>query len=184
MQKAFVFSGFGGQGVMFAGQLLAYAAMDVGLHVTWIPSYGPEMRGGTAHCFVNISDKPIGSPVVSNPDIGLVFNLPSFDKYEPIIASNGMLVANQSLIPDVMTTRDDITLLSIPATDIAYEMGNAKLTNIILMGAMLAKTSVISVDSLHDALDNHIPESKRKLLSINHQALDKGANFIGSSQFA
>src|SRR5689334_11950070 len=98
MQKEYLFAGFGGQGIMFAGQLLAYAAMDYGLEVTWIPSYGPEMRGGTAHCVVVISDKPIGSPIVAHTSAALVFNNPSFNKYESVVRSGGLLVSNASLI--------------------------------------------------------------------------------------
>jgi 2-oxoglutarate ferredoxin oxidoreductase subunit gamma len=105
MQKEFVFAGFGGQGVMFVGQILAYAAMDEGLEVTWIPSYGPEMRGGTANCVVTISDKPIGSPVTLHPKVAVVFNIPSFVKYEPSVARGGLLAMNSSLIDQTSTRR-------------------------------------------------------------------------------
>jgi 2-oxoglutarate ferredoxin oxidoreductase subunit gamma len=178
MQEEFVFSGFGGQGVMFIGQLLAYAAMDNDMNVTWIPSYGPEMRGGTAHCFVVISDKMIGSPVVSRPGVGVIFNRPSFGKYEPVIARNGLLVVNSSLVPEAETRRDDLTLLKVPATDLAYELENARLANVIMMGAILTMRPVLPVAALRQALDNHIPAHRRGMLEANYQALRIGADFI------
>ena len=177
MQEEFVFSGFGGQGVMFIGQLLAYAAMDNEMEVTWIPSYGPEMRGGTAHCFVVISDRTIGSPVVSRPGVGVAFNRPSFEKYEPVVAHNGLIVVNSSLVPDAETHREDITLLKVPATDLAYELENARLANVIMMGAVLTVRPVLSVDALRQALDNHIPAHRRGMLEANYRALEKGAEF-------
>lgn len=180
MHESFVFSGFGGQGVMFAGQLLAYAAMDEGLEVTWIPSYGPEMRGGTAHCIVVISDKPIGSPIVRNPQTALVFNKPSFDKYVDVVAKDGLMVVNSSLIPQAETDRNDLNLLKIPATDLAYEFGNARLTNIILMGAMLAHHNIMTVDMLKHALDGHIPSHRRNMLELNYQAIEKGAQYASN----
>jgi len=173
MQNEFVLSGFGGQGVMFAGQLLAYAGMEAGLEVTWIPSYGPEMRGGTAHCFVVLSDKPIGSPLVKSPKVALIFNRPSFDKYETAIAPDGLLVVNSSLAPQT-STRTDITTLRINATDIAYELGSAKLTNMILLSATLAAYPVIGIDTLKAALEAHIPPHRRDMIGLNHAAIDAG----------
>lgn len=116
MQHELIFAGFGGQGIMFGGQLLAYAAMDSGYHVTWIPSYGPEMRGGTAYCTVVIADQEIGSPVVKHPGIGMIFNAPSFDKFVPLLQPNGLLIYNASLIPQ-QTERQDLTILPVPATE-------------------------------------------------------------------
>jgi 2-oxoglutarate ferredoxin oxidoreductase subunit gamma len=180
MQQEFVFSGFGGQGVMFIGQLLAYAAMDNGKEVTWIPSYGPEMRGGTANCTVVVSNKPIGSPITSQPKIGIIFNRPSFVKYEAIIKPGGLLVVNSSLIPDAETEREDITLINIPATDIAYELGNARLTNIIMIGAALTVQPVLPVDAIRQALSGHIPSHRRNMLDVNYKALAKGAEFASA----
>jgi 2-oxoglutarate ferredoxin oxidoreductase subunit gamma len=177
MQEEFVFSGFGGQGVMFAGQLLAYTAMDEGLEVTWIPSYGPEMRGGTAHCFVVISDKIIGSPMVARPLNGVIFNKPSFDKYEPIIAPNGRLVVNTSLVPQI-STRADIELINIPATDIAYELGDQRLTNMVLLGALLRDHPVLPIEALKRALEAHIPAHRRNLLEKNFRAVERGAEVL------
>lgn len=177
-QEQFVFSGFGGQGVMFVGQALAYAAMDAGLHVTWIPSYGPEMRGGTAHCFVVISDKPIGSPVVSRPKVGVVFNNPSYDKYEPLIAEGGLLVVNASLVK-ARSKRDDLRALYIPATDIADEIGRTGVANMVLLGAALAAHPVLTLDVFRHSLAEHIPAHRRDLLSINEAALERGTEFVG-----
>lgn len=176
MIEEFVFSGFGGQGVMFVGQLLAYAAMDEGLEVTWIPSYGPEMRGGTAHCFVVLSDRPIGSPLVKNPKVAVVFNGPSFDKYEPLVASGGLLVVNVSLISRT-SRRSDLTELSIPATQLADKIGDTRLSNVVLLGATLTAHPVLPLGAVRRALDKHIPEHRRHLLPLNYQALEKGAEF-------
>lgn len=184
MQEEFLFAGFGGQGVMFVGQLLAYACMDAGLEVTWIPSYGPEMRGGTAHCYVVTGDKPIGSPVVSRPGVGVIFNMPSFDKYEPVIKPGGILVVNSSLVPDAATARDDVTLLKVPATDAADELGNSRLTNIILLGAVLTARPIFPIEIIRQALHNHIPAHRRNMLEVNYKALDKGAAFAMQATMA
>ena len=122
MHDEIIFSGFGGQGALFAGQLLAYAASDNGLHVTWIPSYGPEMRGGTAHCTVVVSDEPIGSPLVRRPSSVVALNLPSFEKYETLVKSGGLLVYNRSLV-DRPQVRDDIRYVAVPANEIAEAVG-------------------------------------------------------------
>lgn len=176
MQIDFLFSGFGGQGVMFVGQLLAYAAMDEGREVTWIPSYGPEMRGGTAHCSVVISDRPIGSPMVRHPQIAVVFNRPSFDKYEPMVG--GILALNSSLITQ-RSQRHDITQLAVPASDIADELGNLKLMNMVMLGAVLAVKPIISLNRLKESLQNHMPAHRRDLLALNFKALDRGAAHVG-----
>ncbi len=176
MQEELVFSGFGGQGVMFAGQLLAYTAMDEGFEVTWIPSYGPEMRGGTAHCYVVIADRPIGSPLVRNPRVAVVFNKPSFDKYEPLVAPGGLLVSNSSLIEQA-SRRDDILELRVPATEIADEVGSLKLANLVLLGAVLQARPILSLDALARGLENHIPSHRRDMLEMNIAAMQRGARF-------
>lgn len=176
MQVALLISGFGGQGVMFAGQLLAYAAMEQQLEVTWIPSYGPEMRGGTAHCFVVISDKPIGSPLVRHPDVALLMNTPSVHKYEAIVAAGGLVVYNQSLIP-VAPTRTDVTLLPIPATQEAESLGSPRLTNMVMLGAAMAHVHAVSIESLSSALEAHLPTHHRDLLPANQHALQIGVTY-------
>jgi 2-oxoglutarate ferredoxin oxidoreductase subunit gamma len=174
MQHELIFSGFGGQGALFAGQLLAYAAMDEGLRVTWIPSYGPEMRGGTAHCTVIISDDDIGSPLVRHPSAVLVMNQPSLDKYEPLVAPGGVLVVNTSLTTRT-ATRSDIRLIPVPANAIAEELGNGKMANIVLTGALLVATGALTLEAVERALDAHLPAKARHLLDANRQALRRGA---------
>jgi 2-oxoglutarate ferredoxin oxidoreductase subunit gamma len=176
MQDEFLFAGFGGQGVMFAGQLLAYAGMDEGMEVTWIPSYGPEMRGGTAHCFVIVSDRPIGSPIVKHPKVAVVFNNPSFERYEPLAASGGLLVRNSSLV-EQSSTRTDITELAVPATRIADEVGNLRLANVVTLGAMLAVHPTLSLDAIKAALEAHMPAHRMDMLPMNLEALERGAAF-------
>lgn len=176
MQKEFLFAGFGGQGVMFAGQLLAYAAMEEGLEVTWIPSYGPEMRGGTAHCFVVVSDKPIGSPVTRHPKVAVAFNLPSYTRYEPMVAAGGLLAVNASLVSET-SRRDDITRLYVPVTQIADDIGDLKLANVAMLGAVLTAYPALPLDAVRRALEKHTPEHRRSLLNLNYQALARGAEF-------
>jgi 2-oxoglutarate ferredoxin oxidoreductase subunit gamma len=183
MHESFLFSGFGGQGVMFVGQLLAYAAMDEGLEVTWIPSYGPEMRGGTAHCFVVISDRPIGSPVVSRPKTAIVFNNPSFEKYELQVEPGGLLASNSSLIT-ATCQRNDITFAPIPASSIADELGSLKIANLVMLGGVLTAHPVLSLDALKHALDEHIPARRRELLELNFKAVDRGADYVASRVLA
>jgi 2-oxoglutarate ferredoxin oxidoreductase subunit gamma len=181
-QEAIVFAGFGGQGVMFVGQLLCYAAMDEGYHVTWIPSYGPEMRGGTANCFVVVSKHPIGSPLARHPGIVVAFNQPSMDKFAATIAPGGLLIINGSLIKET-TSRVDIEAQVIPATDIASRLGDLRLTNIVLLGAMLAARPILSLATVEHALEDHLPVHRRNLLEANFQALEQGAMW-SMSKFA
>ena len=173
MQHEMIFSGFGGQGALFAGQLLAYAALEEDKHVTWIPSYGPEMRGGTAHCTVIVSEEEIGSPIVRYPTAAIVLNNPSLDKYEPLIKPGGVLVVNRSLIARP-ATRQDITVLDIQANDLAAEAGSIKMSNVVLLGALLEATRTVAPESVLKALDEHLPAKARKLLDANKQALRKG----------
>lgn len=170
MERSIIISGFGGQGVLFAGQLLAYAAMDSGLHVTWIPSYGPEMRGGTANCTVIIGDEPIGAPTVAHPDIVIALNQPSMDKYQPLVKPEGLLVVNSSLVnsePD----RTDIRTVMIAANQIAEAHGSVQMANMAALGCMLWHQPVLTLDALADALKAHLPAAKGHLLAANIQVL-------------
>ena len=176
MQEEFVFSGFGGQGVLFAGQTLAYAAMDEGFHVTWIPSYGPEMRGGTAYCVTVISDRHIGSPIVKQPRIALVFNTPSFTKFEPVVAPGGILVYNTSLI-NRRSQRTDITQVAVPATNLANALGDVRMTNMILLGAVLTLHPILTVEAIEASLRNHLLASRPERLEGNRLALAKGVEY-------
>jgi len=179
-ETSFIISGFGGQGTLFAGQVLAYAALDTGFHVTWIPSYGPEMRGGTAHCTVIISEEPIGSPLVRKPDVVLALNLPSVDKYEHLLPEGGVLIANASLVNRALE-REDIHSLLIPANDIAEEIGMARLANMIMVGALTSLKPILSLEDVKAALEEHIPERHRKTLPMNFKALDRGFAFAERS---
>jgi 2-oxoglutarate ferredoxin oxidoreductase subunit gamma len=173
MQHDVIFSGFGGQGALFAGQLLAYAAMDEGRYVTWIPSYGPEMRGGTAHCTVIVSDEEIGSPLVRHPSNVVALNNPSVEKYEPLLAAGGNMIYNASLaLHDV--TRRDIQALAIPGSSLAADLGNPRLLNMIMLGALLAVTGVLPLAAVERALDAHLSANHRGLLDLNKQALRRG----------
>lgn len=176
MQTEIILAGFGGQGIMFAGQIISYAAMDAGKEVTWIPSYGPEMRGGTANCTVVIADEEIGSPVVKNPDAVLAMNLPSLYKYEPQIKPGGVLVINASMV-DRLARRTDITAVSIPCNEIAEQIGNPRLANMVAIGALLACLGVLTLADLETALNNHMPGRHKHLLPKNVEALKKGAEF-------
>jgi 2-oxoglutarate ferredoxin oxidoreductase subunit gamma len=176
MQTEIVFSGFGGQGVLFAGQILAFAGMDSGKEVTWMPSYGPEMRGGTANCTVIIADEEIGSPLVRHPQAVVVMNLPSLDKYESTLPENGVLIINGSLV-NRDTTRTDIIHVIVPANEIAEKLGNKRLTNMVLLGALLEKLPVLPMSAIDDALNNHLPERHRKFLPANLEALKLGAAY-------
>jgi 2-oxoglutarate ferredoxin oxidoreductase subunit gamma len=177
MQAEILLAGFGGQGVMFAGQLLAYAAMDQGCNVTWIPSYGPEMRGGTAYCVVVISDQYIGAPVVSQPRFAVILNAPSFEKFAPQVAAGGLLAYNASLI-ERPCLRVDLTQLPIPAVDLAQAAGAPKMVNMIMLGALLTARPILPLDSLAGALEHHLLVSKREKLPDNLKALDAGAAFV------
>jgi len=174
VHQEIIISGFGGQGALFGGQLLAHAAMDSGRHVTWIPSYGPEMRGGRARCTVIVSDDPIGSPVTRTPDGTVVLNIPSMEAFEPAVKAGGTLVINSSLIP-TKSEREDIKLIYTPATDIAREMGYVRLANVICLGALIGSTNVVSIDSVEKALEDNLPARHRKMLGVNKEALRKGA---------
>ena len=173
MQKEIIIAGFGGQGVLFAGQIVAYSAMDAGKEVTCIPSYGPEMRGGTANCTVVIADEEIGSPLVKNPPLAVALNLPSFDKYEVELAPGGTLIVNQSMV-DRGPRRDDIHVILVTCNEIAEELGNKKLLNMVAIGALLTVLPEISLKDVEKALEGHLPERHKKLLPMNFEALRRG----------
>jgi 2-oxoglutarate ferredoxin oxidoreductase subunit gamma len=174
MQTEIIIAGFGGQGVLFAGQLLSYAALDAGKEVTWIPSYGPEMRGGTANCTVVIADEEIGSPIVRNPSAVIAMNLPSMDKYEPLVKAGGVLVVNKSMV-DREAKRKDIKIVMVPGNDIAEKIGDKRMTNMVLLGALIANLPVLPLEAIEKALKAHLPERHQKLLPQNYQALREGA---------
>jgi 2-oxoglutarate ferredoxin oxidoreductase subunit gamma len=176
MQTEIFLAGFGGQGVMFAGQMLAYAAMDAGREVTWIPSYGPEMRGGTANCTVVIADEEIGSPLVQNPPAVLVMNLPSLDKYEAAVKPGGVLVVNSSMV-DREIQRTDITSVAIPCNEIAEQAGDKRMANVVATGALLALLPVLTSEEIETAMKAHMPGRHKHLLTKNIDALKRGAEY-------
>ena len=173
METSIIIAGFGGQGVLFAGQLLTYAGMDNGLHVTWIPSYGPEMRGGTANCTVIISDEEIGAPTVARPDVAIVFSIPSFEKYEAEVKPGGLLIVNSSIVKE-HSARTDIDVVEIPAIAIGEEFGSAKMMNMATIGALLAKRPLLPLEALCQTLQDHLPARKHHLLEANKQVLQRG----------
>ncbi len=179
MQNETVIAGFGGQGVLFIGKIMAYAALHENLKVTWFPSYGPEMRGGTANCTVVISDEEIGSPQVKNPKAIVVMNQPSLDKYENMVAPGGYLVINTSMV-NRKATRTDIHILELPGVELAEELGDKKLANTIMLGALMAKAGFLKKESLIKGLEKSLSHGKQNLIEINKKAMEKGAAYIAS----
>jgi len=177
MEHNVVIAGFGGQGVMLIGELLAHAGMDEGKEVTWLPSYGPEQRGGTANCAVVVADEPIASPLLTEPQAAIVFNRQSFDKFEPVIAKGGLLVIDSTVI-DKKASRADLDVVYIPATDIAMKLGNSKFTNMVLLGAYLGKINPISMASVYGALSVFLTGKKTALIEVNKKALQAGVDFV------
>ncbi len=179
MEGKFIFAGFGGQGVLTTGQIVALAGMIEDKSVTWMPSYGPEMRGGAANCSVVVSTSLVGSPIVDVPDTVVVMNKPSLDIFENSVAKNGFLIYNESLI-STKPTRTDITILPIPCNQIAKDLGNIKVANIVSLGAFLATTDTVTMDSLIAGLKDKFGESKKHLFDVNIEALNKGYEFAKS----
>ncbi len=179
MQSEIIIAGFGGQGIMFAGQILSYAAMDAGREVTWIPSYGPEMRGGTANCTVVIANEEIGSPFVNNPSAAIVMNLPSLDKYEPLVKARGVLVVNASMV-DRLCQRADVTSLHVPCNELAEAVGHIRLANMVALGALLTAHPILTLAEIEAALQAHMPGRHKHLLPKNVEALQRGAEYAGN----
>lgn len=178
MTNRIICAGFGGQGLMSLGMLITYAGMLEGKEVSWCPSYGAEMRGGTANCSVVVSDKPVGSPVVVNDaTVVVAMNLPSLVKFEKSLVPGGKLFINSSLI-DVKTTRDDIEAFYIPANDIANELGNLKIANMVMLGAVLEKTGIVKASSILEAFPKVFGESKAKFIPLNKSAIEKGESAV------
>jgi 2-oxoglutarate ferredoxin oxidoreductase subunit gamma len=174
----FIVAGFGGQGVMVIGNLLAYAAMKEGKCVTYLPVYGVEMRGGTANCTVVISSRQIGSPVVGKPRAALVMNLPSLTKYGPLVLPNGLLFINSSLIEPKEADREDIENFFIPVNQIAIDHGHARLANMVALGAFNQKTKLVQMTSLFESLEKVLDERYRHLIPANIEAIEIGAEFV------
>ena len=173
MNTQILIAGFGGQGVLFAGKFIAYKGLLEGRQLSWLPSYGPEMRGGTANCSVILSDDPVGSPIVSNPDVLMAMNLPSLDKYEDAAVPGAKLFIDSTLI-EREVKRTDVSAFYIPATRMANEAGIPKLANMILVGKMLRETGLVNYDDIDEALHKVVPAKRAELFDINKKALDMG----------
>ena len=169
-------SGFGGQGILFAGKVLAYKGLTEDKHVSWLPSYGPEMRGGTASCSVIISDEPVGSPIVSKPDVLVAMNLPSLDKFESTVAPGGIIFADSSLI-ERKVMRDDVTVYYIPATKMAGDNGMPTLSNMIIMGKLLHVLGEYNEESVIATLKKVISAKRADMLETNRRAMQLGADY-------
>lgn len=173
MNLQMIFAGFGGQGVLLMGQLIAYAGMILGKEVSWMPSYGPEMRGGSANCSVVVSDEPVGSPRVEDADVVVAMNRPSLEVFENSVVPGGLLIYNSSLV-DVKPARKDIRVCAIPANDIAADLGSAKVTNMVMLGAVAKLTGAFSAEELVDALRHKFGPAKEHLMPKNREAIDRG----------
>ena len=173
-----LFAGFGGQGILFSGKFLAYKGLMEDLQVSWLPSYGPEMRGGTANCSVVVSDKPIAAPVVTAPDSVIAMNLPSLLKFEGSIKPGGTLIINSSLT-DTKCSRDDLKVAYVPATEIAEQVGNPKGANVVILGAYLAmKPEIVAIDTVIEAMKEELGPKKMKFLDGNIKALYAGIEYV------
>ena len=171
-----IFAGFGGQGILFAGKLLAYLGLYQDKQVSWLPSYGPEMRGGTSNCSVIISDTPIGSPIVNNPDILLAMNMPSLDKFEKAVNPGGKIFVDSTLV-ERKVNRTDVDVYYVPATKMAADAGMPTLANMILVGKIIKETGIVSFDNMDGVLKKVVSAKKQDLLDLNKKALDLGYNF-------
>lgn len=181
MQNDVIMAGFGGQGILLIGKMLAYAGMQEGKEVSWMPSYGPEMRGGTCNCTVVVSDRPVGSPVIQSPRAVLAMNLPSLDKFEPNLRTDGLLLINSSLITRE-ASRDDVTVILVPANEIANELGNRRGANMVALGAYVGASGAVSMEVLEEVVKETFA-AKPKVIDVNLDALRRGFE-IGAGSLA
>ena len=174
MTNEFVIAGFGGQGVLFMGKVLAYTGLVSDKQVSWLPSYGPEMRGGTANCHVIVSDEPVASPLIINPTTLFAMNFPSLKKFEEKVVPNGTIVIDSTLIDEKEITRKDINVVSIPAAKWAEELKAVKLANMILLGAYVKESNAFDIDTLLKGLEKSMPKNKPELFDMNKKAVMRG----------
>ena len=174
MTEQVILAGFGGQGVLLAGQVLAHAGFLEDKNVSWLPSYGPEMRGGTANCMVIVSDEDVGSPIIVEADAVIAMNRPSMDKYEKYLRKGGLLIVNSTLI-DKKAERSDIDVIYVPANALAEQAGNARAANMVALGAFVQRTGAVKKQSVISALESIMGKKKSKLIPLNEKALDLGA---------
>lgn len=173
MTTNILLAGFGGQGILFAGKFLAYKGLTEGRELSWLPSYGPEMRGGTANCSVILSDEPIGSPIVSAPDVLIAMNRPSLDKYEASVVPGGSIFVDSTLI-DRKVDRNDVKVFYVPSTALAQQIGAPTLANMIMVGKVIKETGAVSYDNLDAALNKVVSARHRDLYDINLKAINTG----------
>jgi 2-oxoglutarate ferredoxin oxidoreductase subunit gamma len=178
-EEEVIIAGFGGQGILAMGQLLAYAGMLAEKNVSWLPSYGAEMRGGTANCTVVVSDDQVASPVVSRPTAVVAMNSPSLDKFEPVLRPGGLLIINSSLCRR-KAKRGDIRVLDIPATGIADELGEGRVANMVALGALIGATGIVDAEAVKKSLRKVLPERRHNLIPLNEMALARGMDFAAN----
>ncbi len=179
-----VIAGFGGQGIILAGKLLAQTAMNSGKEVTYMPSYGAEMRGGTANSSVIIAEAPIASPMVSKPSSAIIMNKASLTKFGPRLKKNGLIILNESLVDTEPETDDSVTIIKIPADDIAVELGNQKCANMVMLGAYVRSGNFLSIDTMKKSLPQVLAKRYHSTLPVNETAIEKGAAFAEKSLIA
>ena len=175
MTTNIIITGFGGQGILFAGKILAYTALVTGKQLSWLPSYGPEMRGGTANCHVIVSDEPVGSPIIITPDVLISMNKPSLDKFENAVVPGGTILYDSSLI-DRKVTREDVKVTAVDATEIATSEGKAAMANMIMLGALLKATGIFTLDEIRLGVEKTVPPSKKHLIDVNMAMIEQGYN--------
>ena len=173
-----IIAGFGGQGVMLIGNLLAYAGMNAGLNVTFIPVYGPEMRGGTANCTVVLSEEEIGSPIIRSPHSLIIMNRPSLDKFQPTLMDGGIQIINSSLIDKELVETDRVKSYFVPANDIADKIGNTRMANMVALGAFIKATGIMDISAVIDSLPNVISAHYSHLIPKNAEALQAGVDAV------
>ena len=177
MQSEVMFAGFGGQGILLSAKILAHAAMEEGMEVAWVPSYGPEMRGGTAYCTVVVSDRLIGSPIIRNPMHLVAMNRPSLEKFAPMVKPDGVILVNSSLI-SIGSDRDDVDEVRVPVNDIAVKLGSVRSANIVALSAFVARCNIVKIDTLRSCVKEEF-ENKKKLIPLNMAAIDEGVKAVG-----
>ena len=176
MQSEVMFAGFGGQGILLSANILAHCAMEEGLEVAWVPSYGPEMRGGTAYCTVVISDRLIGSPIIRNPMHLVAMNRPSLEKFAPMVKPDGVILVNSSLI-SIGSDRDDVDEVRVPVNDIAVKLGSVRSANIVALSAFVARSKIVKINTLRSCVGEEF-QNKQKLIPLNMAAIDEGVKAV------
>lgn len=172
-----IFSGFGGQGVLSMGHTIANAAMHEGRHVTYLPSYGVEVRGGTANCTVVVSDEEIASPVASDPEFVVAMNQPSFVRFQGVIPAGGLICVNSSMV-DTSSARGDIEVVTVPTSELAEEVGSGKVANMVMLGALIGVSNIVSFDFLLEHLSKILGEGKSQMMKLNRAALERGFRLV------